>query len=149
MPIGKNSIKRVTNNGYSKVKTDAPDMENSHIEEPAAEPAKESAAIAKKPAAKASSAKGSASQTKKAPAKKAQSGKNTAAAKKSAAAQAAPKAPLAKKSAAKASAEQTTPKRQAKDLSPAARLDVVVERVAPEAAKSFVNIGDKMPTYLL
>ena len=29
MPIGKNSIKRVTNNGYSKVKTTAPDMENS------------------------------------------------------------------------------------------------------------------------
>ncbi len=29
MPIGKNSIKRVTNNGYSKVTTSAPDMENS------------------------------------------------------------------------------------------------------------------------
>ena len=31
MPIGKNAIKRVENNGYSKVKTDAPDMENSHV----------------------------------------------------------------------------------------------------------------------
>ena len=31
MPIGKNSIKRVSNNGYSKVQTDAPDMENSEI----------------------------------------------------------------------------------------------------------------------
>ena len=30
MPIGKNSIKRV-NNGYSKVKTSAPDMENSTV----------------------------------------------------------------------------------------------------------------------
>lgn len=29
MPIGKNSIKRVTNNGYSKVASSAPDMENS------------------------------------------------------------------------------------------------------------------------
>ena len=29
MPIGKNAIKRVENNGYSKVKTSAPDMENS------------------------------------------------------------------------------------------------------------------------
>ena len=29
MPIGKNSIKRVANNGYSAVKTSAPDMENS------------------------------------------------------------------------------------------------------------------------
>ncbi len=31
MPIGKNAIKRVENNGYSKVKTVAPDMENSHV----------------------------------------------------------------------------------------------------------------------
>lgn len=29
MPIGKNALKRVTNNGYSKVVTEAPDMENS------------------------------------------------------------------------------------------------------------------------
>ena len=29
MPIGKNAIKRVENNGYSKVKSEAPDMENS------------------------------------------------------------------------------------------------------------------------
>ncbi len=29
MPIGKNSLKRVANNGYSNVKTEAPDMENS------------------------------------------------------------------------------------------------------------------------
>ena len=27
MPIGKNAIKRVTNNGYSSVKSEAPDME--------------------------------------------------------------------------------------------------------------------------
>ena len=31
MPIGKNSIKRVANNGYSSVKTEAPDMENSSV----------------------------------------------------------------------------------------------------------------------
>ena len=31
MPIGKNSIKRVKNNGYSSVKTSAPDMENSTV----------------------------------------------------------------------------------------------------------------------
>ena len=31
MPIGKNSIKRVANNGYSNVKTEAPDMENSTV----------------------------------------------------------------------------------------------------------------------
>ena len=31
MPIGKNSIKRVANNGYSNVKTNAPDMQNSTV----------------------------------------------------------------------------------------------------------------------
>ena len=31
MPIGKNAIKRVENNGYSQVKTEAPDMENSNV----------------------------------------------------------------------------------------------------------------------
>ncbi len=31
MPIGKNAIKRVENNGYSKVESTAPDMENSSV----------------------------------------------------------------------------------------------------------------------
>ena len=31
MPIGKNALKRVTNNGYSAVNASAPDMENSEI----------------------------------------------------------------------------------------------------------------------
>ncbi len=31
MPIGKNSIKRVANSGYSKVVSTAPDMENSTV----------------------------------------------------------------------------------------------------------------------
>lgn len=31
MSIGKSAIKRVENNGYSKVKTVAPDMQNSHV----------------------------------------------------------------------------------------------------------------------
>ena len=31
MPIGKNSIKRVANNGYSAVKSNAPDMQNSTV----------------------------------------------------------------------------------------------------------------------
>ena len=34
MPIGKNAIKRVENNGYSKVETNAPDMEHSVIANP-------------------------------------------------------------------------------------------------------------------
>ena len=66
MAIGKNAIKRVENNGYSKVKTTAPDMENSAVlEEVKAEvavsetPVKKTAkkapvkkACAKKPCAK-------------------------------------------------------------------------------------------------
>ena len=31
MSIGKSAIKRVENSGYSKVKTEAPDMQNSHV----------------------------------------------------------------------------------------------------------------------
>ena len=34
MPVGKNSLKRVTNNGYSKVTTAAPDMDNSVVVTP-------------------------------------------------------------------------------------------------------------------
>ena len=37
MPIGKNAIKRVENNGYSKVETSAPDMEHSVIAKPDAQ----------------------------------------------------------------------------------------------------------------
>ena len=71
MPIGKNAIKRVENNGYSKVKTSAPDMENSNVianpdpqtiekmVAPVEKAAKKSAAKkpAKKPAAKKPAAK--------------------------------------------------------------------------------------------
>ena len=59
MPVGKNSIKRVANNGYSNVKTEAPDMENSSIVEKsdaAPEPKVEKKAK-KKPAAKAAAGK--------------------------------------------------------------------------------------------
>ena len=61
MPVGKNSIKRVSNNGYSQVTTEAPDMENStvvNVTEPAPtekKPTKKAAAkkpTAKKPVAK-------------------------------------------------------------------------------------------------
>ena len=78
MPIGKNAIKRVENNGYSKVKTSAPDMENSSVitkpDEQVVEkliaPVEEKTVAktaAKKPAVKKAPAKKPA--TKKAPAK--------------------------------------------------------------------------------
>ena len=69
MPIGKSAIKRVSNNGYSKVVSKAPDMENSAIleadktapvsDKTAAKPVKPATArsTAKKPAAKKPAAK--------------------------------------------------------------------------------------------
>ena len=70
MPIGKSAIKRVADNGYSKVKTAAPDMQNSTVVEkvdsktveklPEKEPAKKPApkkTAAAKPAAKKPAAK--------------------------------------------------------------------------------------------
>ena len=64
MPIGKNSIKRVANNGYSNVKTSAPDMENSTV--PAEAPSASPSAAPKKTAPKkagASAAKTGAKKT--------------------------------------------------------------------------------------
>ena len=54
MPIGKNSIKRVANNGYSKVNTSAPDMDNSTVVEPISAPVapKKTTNSAPKPSAK-------------------------------------------------------------------------------------------------
>ncbi len=74
MPIGKNSLKRVGNNGYSNVKTTAPDMENSEIIEEAKAPKSEKAAAPKKaPAKKPAAEKASASGAKKPASKKASS----------------------------------------------------------------------------
>ena len=74
MPIGKNAIKRVENNGYSKVKTSAPDMENSHvIAKPDAQVVEKIIAPVEKATAKKAAAKAPAKKpaAKKAPAKKA------------------------------------------------------------------------------
>ena len=80
MPIGKNAINRVKNNGYSNVETSAPDMENSVIANPdpqvievMVKPVEEKAAKkapAKKPAAKKAPEAKSAEPNEKAPAKK-------------------------------------------------------------------------------
>ncbi len=70
MPIGKNAMKRVENNGYSKVASKAPDMENSsviaNLDPQVAE--KLIAPVEEKTAAKAPAKKAPA---KKAPAKRA------------------------------------------------------------------------------
>lgn len=43
MPVGKNALKRVSNNGYSKVNTSAPDMEHSEVAEPVVKATEKSA----------------------------------------------------------------------------------------------------------
>ena len=58
MSIGKNAIKRVENNGYSQVKTAAPDMEQSVVTEettvtPEVKPVKKKTACKKSAAKKA------------------------------------------------------------------------------------------------
>lgn len=65
MPVGKNALKRVTNNGYSKVNVSAPDMEHSTV----AEPVKESAPAVAAVSVKAAPKKNNAPKTKKAPTK--------------------------------------------------------------------------------
>lgn len=89
MPIGKNAIKRVENNGYSKVKTAAPDMENSSVIPNISEEVMEKMV---KPVEKKTVAK-KAAPAKKPVAKKAEPAKKAASAKKPAA----KKAPVAKK----------------------------------------------------
>lgn len=76
MPIGKNAINRVKNNGYSNVETKAPDMENSVIANPdpqvievLVKPVEEKTAT-KAPTKKTPAKKAPAQAAKKAPAKK-------------------------------------------------------------------------------
>ena len=73
MPIGKNAIKRVKNNGYSNVETSAPDMENSVIANPDPQVVEKMVKpVAEKTAKKAPAKKSTTTKTtaKKAPAKK-------------------------------------------------------------------------------
>ena len=57
MPIGKNAIKRVENNGYSKVETSAPDMEHSVIANPDSQVMEKLVAPVEKPTKKRAPAK--------------------------------------------------------------------------------------------
>ena len=71
MPIGKNSIKRVENSGYSKVETAAPDMENSTVV------SEKNEKTAKKPATTKKTEKKPTANTEKKPAAKKAPSKNT------------------------------------------------------------------------
>ena len=146
MPIGKNAIKRVSNNGYSNVKTEAPDMENSVVAKPV-KPAAKSAATKKAPTAKSATAK-------KAPAKAAEakkaSAKATEAKKAPAKAAEAPKK-TAEKTAPKASPKKTAPKKSMEtepELRPVRTLEKVTEK-SEAREDGYVNLGRELPVYLL
>lgn len=134
MPIGKNSLKRVTNNGYSSVKTSAPDMENSEIVSEVKPTAPKTTAPAKS-----------------APKKPASTAKKTESAKTAKPAEKKPEnKPATKKSPAKSTAKPE-PKVSATTIP--APAEVVMAVVDPgkkdNGEKSYCNIGDKMPHFLL
>ena len=147
MPIGKNAIKRVSNNGYSNVKSEAPDMENSVVAKPEKPASNKSTAKKKAPAKKPAEAK---SAPKKADATKktAETAKKT----EGAAKKAAPKATAEKKSAPKASsAKKAVPKKSMEsepELRPIRTLEKITEK-SEEREAGYVNFGRERPIYLL
>lgn len=125
MPIGKNSIKRVTNNGYSKVKSEAPDMENS-TEVKAGE-----VKTAKKSAPKKTAPKKA--ENKKDSTKKAESKKNAK--------------PVEKKEA-KPPVKKSTVKKTAISNPAPETMKIIKEENRPNGfTKS--PLGSELPTYLL
>ena len=63
MPVGKNALKRVTNGGYSKVQTSAPDMEHSVVTTTTPTPKEKPKTTKKNAPAKATTTAKSASKT--------------------------------------------------------------------------------------
>lgn len=124
MPIGKNAIKRVTNNGYSSVKSEAPDMENSA-------PVVENKVAEKKEAPKKSAPKTTAKvATKTAP-------KTSAKAPAKAAPKTAPKKAQAKPAPKKSMETEPT-------LAPVNTAAKVVGREC-----EYFGVGEDLPIYLL
>ncbi len=122
MPIGKNAIKRITNDGYSKVKTSAPDMENST--------AVEASTVAQEKTPKTKKATSNASAKAKAPTKTS------------------PKKPSTQKSTStpKKSMENEP------ELAPVKTLEKVVDKsieASEREGNGYTNIGGKLPYYLL
>lgn len=134
MPIGKNSLKRVANNGYSNVKTEAPDMENSSV---IANPAPQVVEMLEKEIAQVKAEKKTAAKkpAAKKPCAKAEAAVSTA-----------------KKSGAKAE-KPTTKKSSAKAEKPTAKAaEKTKSSPEKETAKdgfAYVNLGGELPYYLL
>lgn len=142
MPIGKNAIKRVSNNGYSKVKTTAPDMENSvSVEEIAEAPIDVEVVFNAEEKLEIQKAESRVKASNKAPAKsKSSEPKKEAAPKKVA------RTENKKEVAPKKSLEKEP------DLSPVKTAEKVIEKPAEKNERQgdgYVNLGGKMPIHLL
>ena len=143
MPIGKNSLKRVANNGYSNVKTEAPDMENSSVianpapqvvemlEKEIAQVKAEKKTAAKKPAAKKPCAKAEAtvSTAKKSSAKA--------------------EKPTAKAEAAVSTAKKSGAKAEKPTAKAAEKTNISPEKETAKDGFAYVNLGGELPYYLL
>ena len=141
MPIGKNSLKRVTNNGYSAVKTAAPDMENSTVvaePTPVAETKPATPKAEKKPATKTTAKKPTAKAEPKPEPKKA--GPKTA-----------EKKPATKPAAKKPATAKAEKKPAAKPENKIPRAPETASRIIAraEGEKGYCNLGDELPVHLL
>ena len=159
MPIGKNAIKRVENNGYSNVASSAPDMENSIVAEPALSEQKAAPAAAAEtlPEAKMTSAE-PAKRRRGRPVKEKPVKEETADASPTAAAPKRRPAKAAEKKTAKAAentaadAAETKPEKAAenKQAKPA-RTHKTAAKAAKNEKNGFerVELGGEMPYWLL
>lgn len=142
MPIGKNAIKRVENNGYSNVASSAPDMENSIVAEPALSEQKAAPAAAAEtlPEAKMTSAE---------PAKR-RRGRPVKEKPVKEAADASPTAAAPKRRPAKAAETKTEKAAENKQAKPA-RTRKTAAKAAKNEKNGFerVEIGGEMPYWLL
>ena len=132
MPIGKNAIKRISNNGYSNVTTSAPDMENSVVnEEKEIAPKKEDSAKKTAPVSKTAPKAG----TKKAPSAKSST-----------------KAPT-KKATTKSAAKSTPAPKKSMEveptLSPVNTAKKVTGKTENKQDNGCIHIGGELPIHLL
>ena len=132
MPIGKNAIKRISNNGYSNVTTSAPDMENSVVnEEKEISPKKQDSAKKTAPVSKISPKVG---------AKKTPSAKSST------------KAPTKKAAPKKAPKSTPAPKKSMEvepTLSPVNTAKKVTGKTENKQDNGCIHIGGELPVYLL
>lgn len=135
MPIGKNAIKRISNNGYSNVSTSAPDMENSVVnEEKEIAPKKENSAKKTAPVSKIAP---------KASANKAPSTKSST------------KAPT-KKASPKAAPKSTPAPKKSMEVEPTLSPVNTAKKVTGKSTKATqkqdngcIHIGGELPIHLL